>query len=266
MAKTIAPPKLYKYQPFSEEVLTNLKEHQIWFRKPITLNDPYDCNFELRLISVFEADLLREFKRMRQSPRVRKATFDAKYLADGKLNDRFEKDIFKGFAEGLAKYRQTLLNDRGITCFSEIGDNLLMWSHYTQGHTGFCLEFDTSFHPFEKSIQVHYAEQNRIPAVNPILAHFQEQDFFERMIGTKAKCWKYEQEWRLLHKQGGDITENYTPECLTAVYFGINMLQDHKFRIMDILKDSPVKNGFFEMSKDKEDFQLIARKLPRVLN
>jgi hypothetical protein len=265
MAKTIAPPKLYKYQSCNEEVLTNLREHRIGFRRPITLNDPYDCNFELHLSSVSEDDLLREFKRMR--PRGgNKAAFNAKYLTDGKPNDRFKEDIFKGFKEQISIYRQTLLNDRGITCFSEIGDNLLMWSHYTRGHTGFCLEFDTSFHPFEKLYQVHYAEENSIPTVNPILAHFQEEDFFERMILTKAKCWCYEQEWRIFHKQGGDRTENYPPECLTAVYFGINMPREHKFRIMDILKDSPVRNGFFEMSKDNEYFRLIPRNLPRVQN
>ena len=30
----------------------------------------------------------------------------------------------------------------GILCFSEHCDDILMWSHYSDGHKGFCLEFD----------------------------------------------------------------------------------------------------------------------------
>ena len=31
---------------------------------------------------------------------------------------------------------------RGLSCFSEIADNLLMWSHYTKGHRGIVVEFN----------------------------------------------------------------------------------------------------------------------------
>ena len=31
----------------------------------------------------------------------------------------------------------------GVSCFSAIHDNLLMWGHYAQGHQGFCLEYST---------------------------------------------------------------------------------------------------------------------------
>lgn len=30
----------------------------------------------------------------------------------------------------------------GVVCLSEHGDDILMWSHYSDGHQGFCLEFD----------------------------------------------------------------------------------------------------------------------------
>lgn len=29
-----------------------------------------------------------------------------------------------------------------VVCLSEVYDSMLMWSHYAQNHTGFCIEYD----------------------------------------------------------------------------------------------------------------------------
>ena len=43
MPKEPPPLRLYKYQPFNDQTLTNLKRASIWFSAPIKDNDPYDC-------------------------------------------------------------------------------------------------------------------------------------------------------------------------------------------------------------------------------
>lgn len=29
-----------------------------------------------------------------------------------------------------------------VVCLSEVYDSMLMWSHYAQNHTGYCIEYD----------------------------------------------------------------------------------------------------------------------------
>lgn len=42
------------------------------------------------------------------------------------------------------------ISKKGVCCFSEKWDDLLMWAYYADGHKGFCLEFDTNYEPFTK--------------------------------------------------------------------------------------------------------------------
>src|SRR3990170_8890726 len=48
---------------------------------------------------------------------------------------------------------------------SEKVDDILMWSHYSQNHTGFCLEFDTSFEPFDKVHKVSALSEKRLKLI-----------------------------------------------------------------------------------------------------
>src|SRR5712692_11029236 len=49
----------------------------------------------------------------------------------------------------------------GILSLATRRDTFLMWSHYTNSHRGFCLEFDASTKPFCSANQVIYASQRQ---------------------------------------------------------------------------------------------------------
>ena len=83
----------------------------------------------------------------------------------------------------------------GILCFSRNWDNLLLWSHYGDSHTGVCLAFDIpdgepgrNYHK-----DVHYQSNllqiRRREDVNLKLV--------DRLLRTKHKSWSYEQEVRM---------------------------------------------------------------------
>ena len=48
---------------------------------------------------------------------------------------------YKRIPEGMAN---SYLDEMGVFCMSEVKDQILMWAHYSEGHTGFCLEFSAS--------------------------------------------------------------------------------------------------------------------------
>ncbi len=122
----------------------------------------------------------------------------------------------------------------GITCFSETHENPLMWSHYTNKHKGFCVEYDidilTENNPkiAGQLLPVIYLDnrpvfdRNMISAINiksgkPVIAE-DANKYFTKVLVTKAKMWKYEKEWRLISKV--DESRIVILNCITGIYLG----------------------------------------------
>ncbi len=104
-----------------------------------------------------------------------------------------------------------------ISCFSEIDNHVLMWSHYADSHKGMVLEFDTAFEPFNKAIPIKYKShlsQDEYPEL------FDDNHFFP-WYEFKGRPWQYEKEWRIINH--GAVSElNYPPQSLKRIVFGIN--------------------------------------------
>lgn len=243
------PKFLYKYQPFKDKRVENVKQHKIWFSNPIRLNDPFDCNIRLGIeMSDQEiADLVPFFRKKLSHL----SDFDARYLAHGIPNAKFKDAITNGAVQAFDEQRNKMLYERGVACFSEKKDDLLMWSHYADGHRGFCLEFDTAFDPFHKALQVQYSE--RIPSISPASVLLKGEGVLIPMITTKSDCWAYEKEWRIFHKEGNKLY-GYDAKCLTGVYFGIAMRLTEKAEITNALRDSSTK--IYQMSKSEDKFRV----------
>jgi hypothetical protein len=243
------PPRLYKYQPFDVNSIKNLIEHQIWFSKPLEFNDPFDCNIRLDRRQLSD----EEFTGFCQA-----YDLPTMGIPIGQLKEKIT-EILQTLLE---KAAQQHINERGISCFSEKNDDLLLWSHYANKHTGFCLGFDTSFDPFPAARRVNYLPD--FPSFDPLQVFIQRNEeaaleSLDKMFLTKAPCWVYEGEWRIFNSQT-ERQRPYKRECLTAVYFGLKMNQDDKFEIMDILKSFPTIR-YYEMFKSDAKFQLVSKQI-----
>jgi len=53
--------------------------------------------------------------------------------------DNFDKVVEDNFKSELREVAYNTLEKKGICCFSEDKYNVLMWSHYSDKHRGFCL-------------------------------------------------------------------------------------------------------------------------------
>lgn len=192
------PKYLYKYQPFSIESLVNLKNREIWFSMPAKFNDPYDCAIEIGTSPISEEECYKLFKKYREKKKDQ-IIYDLDYLTNGKPNEKFKEKVQNGLLNAFKDRKKTMLYDRGVACFSEINNNLLMWSHYANGHRGFCLKFDTRFEPFKTNVKkIQY--RNYVPSVSPanVLMGNVEKVMMP-MITIKSSQWSYEKEWRLFH-------------------------------------------------------------------
>src|SRR5258708_2583803 len=213
MAKAI-PTKLYKYQAANNpHTIDNLRNCHLWFSKPYRFNDPFDSAIRFS-INGSDADyqslfneLVHRLTELGDLSKIEEVK--SQFLTDGKVNKKFEDAI---------KNEQSLPNDKkiaqfaemGIACFAERLDNLLMWSHYAEGHRGLCLEFDTSFWPFNDQRKLlRFIYSNSFPPLSP-LDILQSTALPIDPLITKSKGWFYEEEWRLIMEKG-DLPFEYDP-------------------------------------------------------
>jgi len=258
--KESVPAKLYKYQSCNSYSFSNLKKGCLWFSKPEDFNDPFDCDINFEIMDVTQENLRLLFEHMRASVSD-KNRFDKKYLLQsGNINKAFTDDVKKFALMGIAEYRKKWMQI-GVTCFSEKNDDVLMWSHYANGHQGFCLEFDTTFSPFietekDTPIKVHYS--NSYPPLS--LADILNRNLPplpKNLFGTKSLHWCYEAEWRILSSVG-NIEYPYKATALTGVYFGCKMKEADKSAIASMLGDSPTQ--LYQMQRSDTEFNVAPRK------
>ncbi len=210
------PPKLYKYEPFSARAIENLKSQTIYFGSPLAFNDPYDCALFPSIAEPSDEDV----------ERIR-SHYLSKEELDAGVRRSFETATIPGLRIMLMRIGQNVVEERvqnfletrGVACFAERPDNLLMWSHYADHHRGFCLEFRTDLEPFStKTRQVKYSSKMPQFTLTRMLCDRNFDEVLD-LYCTKAKEWEYEREWRGLHKQRG-TAYTYESNALTGVYMG----------------------------------------------
>lgn len=117
----------------------------------------------------------------------------------------------QGLAMG-AKIDEMLNRDLGVLSLSAKYDDLLMWSHYTESHRGFVLEFDTGSTFFNQAHPPSHvaANQEEIDAFKSEYGFLRQVEYsdlrssvvvtqltFDHLL-VKSKGWEYESEWRML--------------------------------------------------------------------
>ena len=252
--KTPPPPRLYKYQPFNAQTLTNLKRASIWFSAPINVNDPYDCAGW-----VIEPDKMSEaqFQQWLDYARQRDPTLTARMCPDGVPTPAFRESVVTSVRRTYDEQRTIQREQRGIACFSAHVTDIMMWSHYADGHRGFCLEFDASVPPFSNAFEVSYSDS--VPSINPVAVLVNDpndNEILRAFVLTKARCWSYEREWRLMHAEPNKLY-GYGDGPLTGIYFGAEMPHTHKDIVSLITRGESVQ--LHEMLRDTRSFTLHSR-------
>lgn len=245
------PRKLYKYESFSTQSLSNLKSQTLYFGSPANFNDPFDCKITARVEKPTEAEselFRKRYSTIPDLPDETKRALDsatAKEVSDW-LHGVGSKNISNIIQNGIV--------GKGVSCFSENYNDLLMWSHYGDKNRGFCLEFDTSFEPFNKAKKVTYTNQIPTISITDALLKNEYKQLFD-LYCTKSKSWEYEAEWRCLHETAG--TEwTYESRALTGVYFGSNVPQQAIDIICLILQGQNETVRYWKGVKSETKFEL----------
>ena len=254
------PPVIYKYESFNTYSLSNLKNAQIFFNRPIDFDDPFDCSLFVESIEHDDNSIIKlhnywVLKKLPDAPAPPPHLINTVDSIED-VPDGFENSVYKAAKEVAEKKQQESLYEIGCSCFSKINNNLLMWSHYANGHKGFCLEFDTSFEPFKKAMKVEYSDS--FPRWNPINI-FLEGKVFDRRVYipllTKYSCWEYEKEWRIFKREPRTFL-GYVVDALKAVYFGASIEKSHIEIICLILQGQNPNVAFYKAKKSSKKYEI----------
>lgn len=216
MEKQTHPSKLYKFHSFNENALSSLINEAVWFSKSEHLNDPYEVINLNQHIS--DKDYEKAWRK-----RLGSLNFP---------NNTKEKELKKLISEKDNRIKNGLLmiskgmRAIGLYCLTDYPENILMWSHYADSHKGFCIEYKvTPKHILRRNNYIRKVSYTkRYPQLsaldfmpcgecdickmsNSITLENQFQcrsigKSFDKLIGSKAKDWMYEKEYRIAYEGG----------------------------------------------------------------
>jgi hypothetical protein len=124
-------------------------------------------------------------------------------------------------AEFRLTHADTISREFGLICLSEVPDDILMWSHYTKGHTGFLIGFDTANQLFAQP-PLHRVEYTR---ERVLMGHYSDprdppiSEIVKALVKTKSHDWSYEKEWRQMHFLAQCLSQSDSAEPDRPLYY-----------------------------------------------
>jgi hypothetical protein len=133
------------------------------------------------------------------------------------------------------RIQQKTVNKVGVHSFAGCARNILMWSHYGAKHRGLCLVFEIANDP-RISLQASPVRYTvKYPVVNWI-KNFNNAAIL-RMVLTKHKGWKYEQERRIVKRNSANTHLKFQPTALRAIIAGCRATQDTFAKLKGLLDE-----------------------------
>lgn len=119
-----------------------------------------------------------------------------------------EKNLQKTMTENCRNLCKDVSQFLGLICFASKRNNLLMWSHYANGHKGIVIGFNSNHRFFTESTQVrpvNYSPDDQRFAWDSSLNPGDEgyDAMAETFVLTKSHHWQYEGEMRALLQLDG---------------------------------------------------------------
>ena len=233
----VNPFVLCKFRPINKWLVESLVNRSIYFAKPDTLNDPFDCHI----------DLWGALKRAELSATGDRKVFFSMILSESKFFENWK----------------SILDRYGLCAFSRENTHTLLWSHYADEHRGVCLKYQ--FRPsyflteeflFAVAGDVDYIDEpltdwlkNSPTEINQFV-----EGLVHKYFKTKSRVWKYEKESRIIRRQHGVFSFNINEPFLNQVCFGLRTPQADIDLVTNLAQRYTGCTIFSQMVRDETEF------------
>lgn len=242
------PEIVYKYRGWDNEFDRNvILKNQLYLSSPQDFNDPFDCRIPENLHLLTNDDKIEQF--------ALKLYNDHKYdiLRKGGNPEEFLQQLINRLKKNLIseqkRYEKITFNMQdkfyAIYSLSTRWDSIIMWSHYSNSHTGYCLGFWEEklriSGKFDKGGYVKYSE--KYPDIDPLNYNLIEKGFIT--TNTKSKEWEYELEYRLMkiimpEPKKEDRVITIDDSCYAEIVLGLKFPENQKDLIFKIAHEKNV--------------------------
>lgn len=242
---------IYKYRNWKDDNHKNvLNKCEIYLASPKLFNDPFDCRIPENLYLLDTEEKREKF-----------ANHNIQKLKDTLINSGYDLNTIKSNLKNRLKcnlHEEHLFNEKqgndnidkyyGVFSASKTWKSILMWSHYSDNHKGYCIGFKENLlinsGKFGRGGDVFYS--NSFPTINPLDFEGNTSDDSFIQMHTKAKDWKYEEEYRLsiLDPEGLTDSERLIKldnQYISEVILGLAIESEAKNEIISICKDKGIK-------------------------
>lgn len=169
------------------------------------------------------------------------------------------------------EYLKLINNTIGILCLSKKSDDILMWSHYCNSHTGVVIKINTENSFFEYLDEVKYPESNLRPTLEITKSDYskvESMDLYKQIFYSKSEAWSYEKEYRD-YKQlinGENINQfdklgfpkilfEFPSDIIEGVIFGARVMDEKIIYVMDKVEKDYTNISFGKVYLDQDKFQ-----------
>lgn len=220
---------LYSFRRYNEYSLADLINNTITVCPSSVMNDPFDS-----IINLWgsESQLIKRCKEQ----------FHIKPFSAS-----FEYFRIRSFCLGKSKNRHI--------------KNILMWSHYADNHTGFCIKYKFSKHFIkqEENPQYEHMYLKKIIYTNKKVDISSKSIDSNLAYATKNKIWKYENEVRLIVYNPNKTEKFYGIDLddssqIEAIYFGYRCPDSTIDTIVNLFRQCNTKTPiFYKMIMDESN-------------
>jgi len=287
-------PKLYKYTS-SDTAIKILKSGNVKYSSPLIFNDPFDFQSELRFgnekdefIKIAQniiTDIICSRKNYDINPSdewgqsillLKKLILEdghcpdpVKETIDQVIND-FALMGHDTFNKANENWKINLSKSR-VFCLSEVNDSILMWSHYSECHTGVVFEFD-----IKEELDTFFSTAVPIIYKSDPPFFITVEQWIEDLIGHnkidykklnreypyfKSDVWSYEKEWRVWIILPEVEQKEYSfysihPQELKSIYFGCKINIEERKKIIDSALSFNKNITFYQAEKAIDKYGL----------
>ncbi len=265
---------LYKYRPLESKppgqidpyTLRIIQNGEIFLAAPSSFNDPFDCR--LRVSATATLSQIEKYFLLRGVP----APIVQQNIDLIRNGTRRPQDYVPSNLKAVSDLNR-------VYCLSRESQNVLLWSHYAEDHTGVCIGISVCRHMRSLCIRLeprhiaplgpHLAGE-LLPAVRvryrrkipkPYNIFTGNHDQLKPFVLTKSKAWKYEREYRMIVPKSKVLVNPAILQHgqIDVVIFGCNCSASLQSQLLNVIRASPFVSPAAKILKcnlDRSRYQL----------
>lgn len=234
------PESVYKFRTI-EKANNILQKLEFYFSSAANFNDPFDCDLDEK--KQYSLSDVTSWINIHQS---------GLSIQEKQTLTNIYKKNSQAFSDIVKTTKTKAVNKRGVLALSKTNENILLWSHYAENHTGVAIKLNIT-----KDLEFFVTPRNIVytKQYTPLNYLKDPENSISNTLSTKSIDWEYEKEIRVYKDNIGVYKIN--PNAITDVFFGVKASQEDIAKI----KQTCSKNGlnhveFYQAEKEYGKFSL----------